>query len=207
MKNRQLTLIAITIIAATLSHAPAQTLPSEIAEAPPTTKMKVENLQTRHDKVIADLQALFGRIAKDATLISSQEAVDAIDQGDRELKNTKSALATVVASLRSESKTISNETLFSETQKTELVAAIDTMITKCDDLTSRTSIAINHLQGTYKEMPKWRKIYRAYLNLDGEAKALEQLKASVDEFAKGLTAEPGAFDAAPVKSTEEEKTE
>lgn len=207
MKNRHLTLIAISIIAATLSHAPAQTIPGEIAEAPPTTRKKVENIQVRHDRAIADLQALFGRISKDATLISSHEAIDAIDQADRELKNTKSAIATVVASLRSESKTISNEVSFSDEQKTELVAAIDAMIAKCDELTSRTTIAINHLQGTYKEMPKWRKVYRAYLNLDGEAKALEQLKNSVDEFAKGLTAEPGAFDAAPVKSTDEEKTE
>lgn len=190
MKKHHLTLIVAAILAATLSHAPAQTLPGEIAEAPPTTKMKVESLQARHDKIITDLQTLFGRIAKDATLISSKETVEAIEQGDRELKNTRSALATVVASLRTESKAITAEPSFSDDQKTELLAAVEAMITKCDELTARTTVAINHLQGAYKVMPKWRKIHRTYRNLDGEANAAKQLETSVTEFVKGLTAVP-----------------
>ena len=207
MKRHHLTLIVATILAATLTHAPAQTFSGELAEAPPTTRMKVENIQVRHDKAIADLQALFSRIAKDATLISAKETVDEIDQGDRELKNTRTAIASIKASLRSETKTITAESSFSDTQKTELLAAVETMSTKCDELTARTTVAITHLENAYKEMAKWRKIHKTYLNLDGEAKALEQLKASVDEFAKGLTAEPGAFDTAPAKNTDKEKTE
>ncbi len=207
MKRHHLTLIVAAILATNLTHAPAQTFSGELAEAPPTTRMKVENIQVRHDKTIADLQALFGQIAKDATLISTKETVDLIDQGDRELKNTRTAIASIKASLRSEAKTITAESSFSDTQKTELLAAVETMSTKCDELTARTSVAITHLEGAYKEMAKWRKIHKTYLNLDGEAKALEQLKSSVDEFTKGLTAEPSAFEAAPPKDTEEKKPE
>lgn len=207
MKKYHLTLIVAAIFAATPTLGSAQTIPGEIAEAPPTTRMKVENIQVRHDKAIADLQSLFGRIAKDATLISSKETVDMIDQGDRELKNTRTAIASIKASLRSESKTITAESSFSETQKTELLAAVEAMSTKCDELTARTTVAITHLETAYKEMTKWRKIHRTYLNLDGEAKAMEQLKSSVDEFTKGLTAEPSAFETAPAKNAEEEKPE
>ncbi len=207
MKKHYLTLIAAAMFAATLGNANAQIIPGEITEAPPTIRVRVENLQIRHDKAIADLQALFGRIAQDPTLISSKEAVDAIDQGDRALKNTKVAIASTIAALKSEAKTISGESSFTDDQKTELVAAVDAMITKCNDLTARTSVAVTHLGGAYKEMIKWRKIHKTYLNLDGETKALEQLKSSVDEFTKGLTAEPSAFEAAPTGNTVEEKPE
>lgn len=207
MKKNYLTLIAAAMFAATLGNAFAQTIPGEIAEAPPTIRVRVENLQVRHDKALAELQALFDRIARDPALISSKESVDAIDEGDRTLKNTKVAIASTIAVLKSEAKTISGESSFTDEQKTELVAAVDAMTTKCNELTARTSVAITHLEGAYKEMAKWRKIHKTYNNLDGEAKALEQLKSSVDAFSKGLTAEPSAFESAPTENTVEEKPE
>ena len=192
MKKHYLSLIVTALLAATLGHASAQTIPGEVAEAPPTTRMRVENIQVRHDKAIADLQTLFARIAKDSALVSSKEAVDAIDQGDRILKNNKTAIASVLASLRSESKSITAESSFTEDQKAELLAAVEAMITKCDDLSARTTVAVDHLSGAYKEMARWRKIHKAYRNLDGDANAGKQLEAAVKDYVKGLTAEPKA---------------
>ncbi len=201
MKKHHLTLIIATLFAAAIGHAAAQTYTDAIVEAPPTTKQRVENMQVRHDKSIADLQSLFDRIAKDAALISSKEAVDAIDQGDRALRNNRAAIASLVTTLKAEAKTITAEASFTEDQKAELLAAVESMNTKCDDLSARTTVAIDHLGGSYKEMAKWRKIYKTYLNLDGETNAKKQLASAVEEYVKGLTAAPEA----PEKESTETK--
>ncbi len=207
MKKHHLTLIATIMIAATMHPVAAQTLNDGSSEQPTTIQTKVENVRTRQDAAIAELVSVFNRVSTQPELISSKEVVDAIDQGDRALKSTKAACDAIQVTLRSEAKTITGETSFSEDQKAELLAAVEALITKSTELSARSVATAKHLSGAYTEMKKWRKIYKSYLNLDGQAKANERLKASVQEYTKGLTAEPGAFDAVPTKADSEKKPE
>lgn len=207
MKKTHLTLIAAAVFVLTLHPSMAQAQSDGDSDTPATTRMRVENIQSRHDKALADLVATFERIAKEPQLISSKEVVDAIDLGDRTLKSTKAGCDAILTSLRAEAKTIKSESSFSDDQKTELLATTENLNAKCEDLAKRTAATIQHLEGAYKAMGKWRKIYKTYLNLDGETKANEQLKTSVQEFVKGLTPAPDAFDSAPAKAKGGDKAE
>lgn len=207
MKKHHLTLIATVMIASTMHPVAAQTLSDGSSEQPTTIQAKVENIRTRQDTAIAELVSVFKRVSTQPELISSKEVVDAIDQGDRALKSTKASCDAIQVTLRSEAKNISGEASFSDDQKAELLAAVEALIAKSTELSARSVATAKHLSGAYAEMKTWRKIYKSYLNLDGQAKANERLKASVDEYTKGLTAEPGAFDAVPTKVDGEKKPE
>jgi hypothetical protein len=207
MKKHHLTLIVTAIITATMLPVAAQTEYGGTSEQPTTIQARVENVRIRQDSAIAELVSVFSRVSTQPELISSKELVDAIDQGDRALKNTKAACDAILTTLRSEARTISGETSFSEDQKAELLESVEALIAKSEELSARSVATAKHLNGAYNEMKKWRKIHKTYLNLDGQTKALGQLKSSVDEFTKVLTAEPGAFDSAPAKDTDEDKAE
>ena len=207
MKKHHLTLIATAMIAATMNPVAAQTQYDGTSEQPTTIQTRVENVRIKQDAAIAELVSVFKRVATQPELISSKEVVDAIDQGDRALKTTKAACDAIQVTLRSEAKTISGETSFSEDQKAELLAAVEALNAKSAELSAQSVATAKHLSGAYTEMKKWRKVHKTYLNLDGQTKALERLKASVDEYTKGLTVEPGAFDSAPAKVTDEKKPE
>ncbi len=170
-------------------------------------RMRVESMHTRHANAVTELVGTFESLAADPSLISSKEVVAAIDLGDRSLKNTKAACASILKTLEAKVKSIESEPSFTEDQKAELLAAVESMTTKVAEVSMQCAATIKHLEGSYKAMAKWRTIFKTYLDLDGEAKAKEQLKASVDEFVKGLTAEPGAFDAPAKVSTEESNPE
>lgn len=207
MKKHHLTLIVTAMIAASMHPVAAQTEYGATSEQPTTIQTKVENVRIRQDSAIAELVSVFQRVSTQPELISSKEVVDAIDQGDRALKNTKAACDAILSALRSEANAISGETSFSDEQKAELLEAVESLITKSNELSARSVATAKHLNGAYNEMKKWRKIHKTYLNLDGQTKAMERLKVSVDEFTKGLTAEPGAFEAVPAKVDGEENPE
>jgi hypothetical protein len=219
MKAKHLSFTALALLAVSIPAA-AQSQPSTLAsqtslsadwtaggvsEEPPTTKMRVENVRRRHTEVIAELTSAFGRIPNEPKLISSKELIDAIDQGDRAMKRTKTACDAIRDTLRGESKTIKAETSFSDDQKVELLAAVDTMAGECDQLAAQTVATLKHLDGAYKAMAKWRKVYKTYLDLDGAAKAGNQLKTAVDDYVQGLTAAPAPAPAesAPASATAE----
>ena len=207
MNKQYLTLITSVLLAVTLQPTAAQSNLDGTPETPPTTRMRVENAQARFDKTIADITETFDRVAKEPQLISTKEVVDAIDKGDRALKNTRTASGLILTTLRAESKAIAAEAAFSEEQKSELQAAVESLVAKCEDLSSRSDIAIKHLATSYKAMGKWRAIYKTYRNLDGEAKARKQLEASVQDYVKGLTASPDAFEGQPATKAEGQTSE
>jgi len=167
-------------------------------------RMRVESMETRYANAVSELVGTFERMATDPNLVSSKEVVKAIDLGDRALKNTKAACASILKTLDAKTKSIEAEHSFTEDQKAELLAAVESMTVKVAEVSMQCAATIEHLGGAYKAMGKWRTIHKTYLDLDGEAKAKEQLKASVDEFVKGLTAEPGAFDAVPAKVSKQD---
>lgn len=202
MKKHHLTLIAAAMITTSMLPIAAQTLNDGSSEQPPTIQMRVENIRTRQDAAIAELVSVFNRVSTQPELISSKEVVDAIDQGDRALKSTKASCDSILAVLRKEAKTITDEASFSDDQKTELLGAVELLITKSEELSAKSVATAKHLSSSYKEMAKWRKIYKSYLNLDGQAKANERLKASVDEFSKGLSAAPDATEPGAVKTAD-----
>lgn len=192
MKYHCLPIIIATLITATLHPAFSQTPVAAEVEAPATLRVRVEHMQTRHKNAVTELTGTFERLAADPSLISSKEVVEAIDLGDRALKNTKATCGSILKTLRTKAKSIESESSFTDEQKTELLAAAESMIAKTEEVVAQCSATITHLEGAYKAMGQWRTIYRTYLDLDGEEKAREQLKVSVDEFIAGLTAAPQA---------------
>lgn len=192
MKHHYFSLIATTCMVASLHPAIGQTPADAPVEAPATLRMRVENMETRHKNAVTELTSLFERLAADPSLISSKEAVEAIDVGDRALKNTKATCASILKTLHAKAKAIEAEPSFTEDQKSELKAAVEAMITQTESVIEQSSVTISHLEGSYKAMGKWRTIYRTYLDLDGEDKARTQLKTSVAEFIEGLSADPAA---------------
>lgn len=192
MKKHHLNLIATVLLAATMLPAVAQTEAN--TETPSTLRTRVENMQNRHKTAVTELTATFERMAADPSLISSKEAVDAIDLGDRSLQNTKATCGSLLKTLQAKAKSIESEPSFSDSQKTELKAAVETMIANTEGVSAQCTATLEHLGGAYKAMGKWRTIYRTYLDFNGEAKAREQVKVSVDEFIAALTADPKSGD-------------
>ena len=47
-------------------------------------------------------------------------------------------------------------------------------------------MVIKNLAKSYKLFPKWKRVYKSYLNLQGEAEANSKLAAAVDSYLKSL---------------------
>ncbi len=200
MKHHHLILLS-TVLMASAPMSMGQYEASHV-EAPATLRMRVERMQTRQSTAVQELVGTFERLAKDPTLISSKEIVDAIDQGDRSLKNTMSACGSLLTSLRAKAKLIAADPSFSDDQKSELLKAVESMMGQVEASAAQCALTIERLEGSYKAMAKWRTIYKTYLDLDGETKANEQLKTQVDEYVKALTEKPEPKEPAPADAVE-----
>jgi hypothetical protein len=202
MKKHPITCLAILLLASFSHSLEAQTssrlLSNESYEdsttpaKPPTTRERLENTGQKHSEIQTEIVALFNRMVTEPQIISSKETVQAIDQGDRELKKSKATFDSILSSLRADLKRIKEDSYFTDEQKSELMKNIDAMAKQCEDSSLQAAASIKVLTKSYKLMPEWRKGYRTYLDLDGEAKATQHLKAAVDEYVKELTAKPEA---------------
>jgi len=179
---------------------------SPVPEAPPlTTKMRVENLKTRQTESLSTLKAALSRIAGDPTLITAKETFDAIDKADRDMKRSKSACASILAALRSELAAIKADSAYAADQKSELETAAKAMAEECISVSKEADVVIKTLAKSYKALAQWKKIYKSYLNLQGESQAREKIKAAVGEFVNALAESP-AEAPAPDSTNEEKKS-
>ena len=177
---------------------------SPVPEAPPlTTKMRVENLKTRQTESLSTLKAALSRIAGDPTLITAKETFDAIDRADRDMKRSKSAGASILAALRSELAAIKTDSAYADDQKSELETAAKAMAEECISVSKESDVVIKNLAKSYKSLAQWKKIYKSYLNLQGESQAKSKLKAAVERYVKTLVNAPA--EAPAQEATNEEK--
>jgi len=209
MKKHPVTCLAILLLASTNHSLEAQTSSRLLSDAsfeekitPATTRERLENTIQSYSATQAEIVALFNGIVTNPQTISTKETVKAIDRSGRDLRKSKATFDSILSSLRADLKKIKEDSYFTDEQKTELMANIDTMVKQCEDSSLQVASAIKVLTRSYKLMPQWRKGYRTYLNLDGQAKATQHLKAAVDEYIKQLTANPEAEEAPAVDAAE-----
>jgi len=164
---------------------------------PSTTLERLESTTKKYHEVQAEILVLFNGMAADPQTISSKETVKAIDLGDRALKRAKSSFDSIRSSLRADMKKIKEDSYFTDAQKTELIGSIDTLAKQCEEKSLQAASTIQVLARSYKLMPKWRNVYRTYLDLDGEAKASEHLKVAIDGYVGELTAKPEVEESEP----------
>lgn len=217
MKKHPLTCLSILLLASFGHSLEAETTSRLLSNTsyedsftpakPPTTRERLENTGQRHSEIQAEIVALFNRMVTEPQIISSKETVKAIDQGDRELKKSKATFDSIHSSLRADLKKIKEDSYFTDEQKTELMENIDTMAKQCEDSSLQAAATIKVLTRSYKLMPQWRKGYRTYLDLDGEAKASEHLKAAVDKYVMELTAKPETAESEPEEAPADDTVE
>jgi hypothetical protein len=173
-------------------------------DAPPaTTKMRVEGLKTRHSESLATLTAALNRIAGDPALLGAKETFNAIDKADRDMARSKSASDSILASLRSEVAAIKTDPAFADDQKAELERAAKAMADECIAVRKEAEVVIKNLAKSYKALAQAKKVYRSYLNLQGESQAMAKLKATIGEFVKGLIKAPA--ETQPADNSKDEK--
>jgi DNA-directed RNA polymerase beta' subunit len=180
------------LILGNIANAQATALDNPFAEpkheAPPaTTKMRVDTLKTRHSESLTTLTAALNKITSDPALVTAKETFGAIDKADRDMDRSKIASDSILAALRSEVATIKADSAYSDEQKTELENAARTMADECIAIRNEAEVVIKNLAKGYKVLGQAKKIYKSYLNLQGEIQAQTKLKAAVAEFVKGLT--------------------
>ncbi|MEI6606165.1 MAG: hypothetical protein WCP35_12705 [Verrucomicrobiota bacterium] len=184
-----------------------------IPEAPPqTTKMRVESLKARQTDSLSALKAALNRIAGDPTLITAKEtfgAIDRADRADRDMKRTKCASASILAALRTELTAIKTDTAYADDQRVELEAAAKALAEECITVRKKADAVTTNLAKAYKALAQWKKIYKSYLNLQGEIQAKSKLKAAVERYVKTLAESPAEAPAeapAPDSTNEEKKS-
>ena len=179
-----------------------------IPEAPPqTTKMRVESLKARQTDSLSALKAAFNRIAGDPTIITAKDTFTAIDRADRDMSRSKSASASILSALRTELTAIKTDSAYADDEKAELEAAAKAMAEECINISKEADVVTRNLAKSYKALPQWKKIYKSYLNLQGEIQAKSKLKAAVERYVKTLAESPAEAPAETpaLDSTNEEK--
>lgn len=171
---------------------------------PPTTKMRVESLKTRQTESLTTLITALSLISGDPALVSAKETFAAIDKADRDMQRSKSACASILATLRSDLATIKADSAFADDQEAELETAAKAMAEECITVRKEAEVAINSLAKAYKALAQAKRVYKSYLNLQGESQAKEKLKAAVEEYVKTLTEAPAEIQ--PADAATEEKT-
>ena len=173
-------------------------------EVPPqTTKMRVECLKTRHTESLATLTVALDRIAGNPALLGAKETFAAIDKADRDMKRSESASDVILTSLRSEVAAIKADPAFADDQKAELERAAKAMADECIAVRKEAEVVIKNLAKSYKALAQAKKVYRSYLNLQGESQAMAKLKATIGEFVKGLIKAPA--ETQPADNSKDEK--
>ncbi len=179
-----------------------------IPEAPPqTTKMRVESLKARQTDSLSALKAAFNRIAGDPTIITAKDTFTAIDRADRDMSRSKSASASILSALRTELTAIKTDSAYADDEKAELEAAAKAMAEECINISKEADVVTRNLAKSYKALAQWKKIYKSYLNLQGEIQAKSKLKAAVERYVKTLAESPAEAPAETpaLDSTNEEK--
>lgn len=169
---------------------------------PATTRERLGNAGQSFSERKGAMVALLNSMITEPQIISSKETVTALEQCDRDLKKSKASFDSILSSLHVDLKKIKEDSYFTDEQKTELIENIDTMAKQCEDASLQAAATIKVLTRSYKLMPEWRKGYRTYLDLDGEAKATQHLKTAVDEYVKELTDKPEAEEAPAIEAAE-----
>jgi hypothetical protein len=157
---------------------------------PPTTKMRVEGLKTRHSESLATLTAALIRISGDPALVTAKETFAAIDRAERDMTRSKSACESILTALRSEVAAIKADPAFAVDQKAELENAAKAMAEECITVRKEAEVVAKNLGKAYKALAQAKTVYKSYLNLRGESQAKERLKAAVGQYVKGLTEAP-----------------
>ena len=162
-----------------------------VPEAPPqTTKMRVESLKARQTDSLSALKAALNRIAGEPALITAKETFAAIDKADRDISRSKSASTSILAALRSELAAIKTDSAYADDQKAELETAAKALAEECISISKEADAVTRNLAKSYKALAQWKKIYKSYLNLQGESQAKVKLKNAVSEFVKTLAESP-----------------
>ena len=190
-----------------LTNAQSPALDNALADSnheapPPTTKMRVASLKTRHTESLSTLTAALNRIADDPALVTANETFSAIDKADRDMRRSKSACESILAALRSELAAIKADSAFADDQKTELETAAKAMADECSTVRKEADVVIKNLGKAYKALAQAKKVFKSYLNLQGEGQAKEKLKAAVGEYVKSLTEPPPEAPAAEAPKKE-----
>jgi len=162
-----------------------------VPEAPPqTTKMRVESLKARQTDSLSALKAALNRIAGEPALITAKETFAAIDKADCDISRSKSASTSILAALRSELAAIKTDSAYADDQKAELETAAKALAEECISISKEADAVTRNLAKSYKALAQWKKIYKSYLNLQGESQAKVKLKNAVSEFVKTLAESP-----------------
>ena len=157
---------------------------------PPTTKMRVETLKTRHTESLTTLTAALNRIAGDPALVTAKETFAAIDRADRDMQRSKSAADSILAALRSELAAIKADSAFADDQKADLETTAKAMAEECIAVRKEAEVVAKNLGNAYKALARAKKIFKSYINLQGASQAQAKLKAAVGEYVKSLTQPP-----------------
>jgi hypothetical protein len=120
-------------------------------------------------------------------LLGAKELFESIDQADREMKRIRTGCTNLMSSLRAEVKAIRDGSAFTDDQKQELLNAADAIAKDCTELSAKVNIAVQQLASSYTIVPRWRSIHRSYRNLQGDAKASEQVKVQIDAYLNSFT--------------------
>lgn len=158
-------------------------------EPPKTTSEKLQGLQKSYEDAFASLSSILNKLPEEPEQLGSKGLFDQVDQSDREFKRIRSACSAVMSTLRSDAKTIKASSYFTEEQKQELTASAESLAKECADLSTMLDVAVQRLASAYSVLPRWKTIYRSYHNLQGEAKAAEQIKAQIEAYLHSFNAE------------------
>jgi hypothetical protein len=193
MKTTLTTACLIALLAlANLAYSQTTGLDNPLANPsheapPPTTKARVESLKSRQAESLATLTAALNRASGDAALVTAKETFQAIDRADRDMDRSMSAGASILAVLRSEVAAIKADSAYTDDQKTELENTAKALADECVAIRHEADVVIKNLGKAYKELARAKKVYRSYLNLQGEKQAKDKLTAAVGDYVKSLT--------------------
>lgn len=157
---------------------------------PPTTRMRMETNKTKQAEALSALLAALGRISEDPSLVTAQETFDALDKGYTELKRLEGSCNSVIAATRYELASIKKDSAYTDEQKTELETAAKEITDQCETIIKEANIVINNLSKAPKKLGQAKRIYKSYVNLQGETQAKEKLKAAINEYSSNLTIAP-----------------
>lgn len=156
-------------------------------EKPKTTTEKLQILKTDHEAAFSKISGILNKIPTQPDLLGAKELFDSIDEADREMKRIRKGCTYLMSSLRSEAKAIRDGSAFTDDQKQELLSAADAIAKDCTELSAKVDLAIKQLAASYTVVPRWRSIHRSYRNLQGDAKASEQVKVQIDAYLNSYT--------------------
>lgn len=186
-------LIVITTTSASARESSEFSLETA-SEAPKTAAEKLQSLQNRHQQAFADLTTTLNRLHAEPDFLGTKELFANIDKSARDMKNIRAGCSSLMSSLRSELKMLTESSSFTDEQKQELKDTADAMAAECGELAGKLDLAIERLGAAYVILPKWNRIHKAYRNLQGPDKAAQQVKAQVEEYLQSFVSKPQEAD-------------